>query len=94
MHVNIKKLKENATIPTKGSRYCAGYDLYSCLLEPVTIQPGETAKIPTGLAVEIPQGLLRCITTAIKALSSTPKSGLLSWLLFRSWKLILLRLTI
>ena len=56
MNVNIKKLKENATIPTRGSRYCAGYDLYSCLLEPVTIQPGETAKIPTGLAVEIPKG--------------------------------------
>jgi dUTP pyrophosphatase len=56
MQVNIKKLRENAKIPTRGSEYAAGYDLYACLDEPVVIRPGETVKIPTGIAVEIPEG--------------------------------------
>lgn len=56
MQINIKKLKENATIPTSGSKYAAGYDLYACIDEPITIKPHETAKIGTGLAMEIPEG--------------------------------------
>lgn len=56
MKVNIKKLKENAVIPTYGSEYAAGADLYACLEQDVTIESGETALIGTGLAVEIPEG--------------------------------------
>lgn len=56
MQINIKKLKENATIPTSGSKYAAGYDLYACINEPVVIKPHETLKIGTGLAMEIPEG--------------------------------------
>lgn len=54
--VSVKKLNPNATIPTYGSAEAAGADLYACLSEPVTIQPGETAWIPTGLALEVPKG--------------------------------------
>lgn len=54
--VNIKKLKENAVIPTYGSEYAAGADLYACLEETVTIKPGETYLIKTGIAMEIPEG--------------------------------------
>ena len=54
--MNIKKLKENATIPTYGSEYAAGADLYACIDEAVTINPGETAFIGTGIAMEIPMG--------------------------------------
>ena len=54
--VNIKKLNENATIPTYGSEYAAGADLYACIPEAITIQPGETKLIPTGLAMELPIG--------------------------------------
>lgn len=54
--VRVKKLNPNATIPTYGSAEAAGADLYACLSEPVTIQPGETAWIPTGLALEVPKG--------------------------------------
>ena len=54
--INVKKLKTNATIPTLGSKWAAGSDLYACLDTPVTIKPGETAFIGTGLAVEIPEG--------------------------------------
>ena len=55
-NMNIKKLKENATIPTYGSEYAAGADLYACVDENVTIRPHETKMIPTGLAMEIPVG--------------------------------------
>lgn len=53
-NVNIKKLKPNAIIPTYGTEYAAGADLYACLDEAVTINPGETEFIKTGLAIEIP----------------------------------------
>lgn len=54
--VRIKKLRENAVIPTYGSDFAAGADLYAAIDEPVTIEPGETKFIPTGLAFEIPEG--------------------------------------
>lgn len=54
--VNIKKLNEQATIPTYGTKYSAGADLYACLDEAVTIEPGETFLVKTGLAMEIPVG--------------------------------------
>ena len=49
--MNIKKLNKKATIPTYGSQYAAGADLYACIDEPITLQPGETAFIGTGIAM-------------------------------------------
>lgn len=54
--VAVKKLKENAVLPVYGSAYAAGADLYAAIDEDVCILPGETRLIPTGLAMEIPQG--------------------------------------
>lgn len=54
--VNLKKLREHAMIPTYGSSYAAGADLYACLEENIIIQAGETVFIPTGIAMEIPVG--------------------------------------
>ena len=54
--IPVKKLKANAILPTYGSACAAGADLYACLDNPVSIAPGETAFIPTGLAMEIPVG--------------------------------------
>ncbi len=54
--VRIKKLRENAIVPTYGSEEAAGADLYAAVEEAVTIEPGETKLIPTGLAFEIPTG--------------------------------------
>lgn len=54
--VNIKKLKETAILPTYGSDYAAGADLYACMEEAVTIEPGATEFIKTGIALEIPAG--------------------------------------
>lgn len=54
--IRVKRMKENAIMPTYGSAEAAGADLYACLSEPVTIQPGESVFIPTGLAMELPRG--------------------------------------
>ena len=54
--VRIKKLNDNAIIPTYGTEFSAGADLYACIDETVTLAPGETRLINTGLAMEIPVG--------------------------------------
>lgn len=54
--IRVKKLKETAIMPTYGSAEAAGADLYACLAAPVTIQPGESVFVPTGLAMELPRG--------------------------------------
>lgn len=59
--IAVKKLRANAQLPAYGSKGAAGADLYACLEEAVTIAPGETAFIPTGLAMEIPFGYVGLI---------------------------------
>ena len=54
--IAVKKLRPNAVLPTYGTASAAGADLYACLEKPLTIAPGETVLIPTGLAMEIPVG--------------------------------------
>lgn len=56
MKIPVKKLKSHAILPTYGSPEAAGADLYACLEESVTVAPGKTVFIPTGLAMEIPRG--------------------------------------
>ena len=53
---DIKLLSDTATLPTRGSKYAAGYDLYANIDESYTIMPHSTVKIPTGIAVELPEG--------------------------------------
>ncbi len=54
--IAVKKLSPNAILPTYGSVEAAGADLYACLEADVTINPGKTAWIPTGIAMEVPKG--------------------------------------
>lgn len=56
MQVAIKKLSEKAILPSYGSEYAAGADLYACLDGETTINPHETVLIPTGIAIELPVG--------------------------------------
>ena len=56
MKIELKRLTETATIPTRGSEYAAGYDLYADLNETVEVGAHETKLIPTGIAVCIPDG--------------------------------------
>ena len=59
--MNIKKLNDKAIVPTYGSAYAAGADLYACEGSEVTIGAGETRLIHTGIAMEIPEGLVGLI---------------------------------
>ncbi len=56
MVVKIKKLSDSATMPTRGSLAAAGYDLYANVESDTVIAPHTTAKIGTGLSMEIPDG--------------------------------------
>ncbi len=59
--IEIKKINPHAILPTYGSAYAAGADLYALSEETVTIQPGETKLIHTGLSFAIPEGLVGLI---------------------------------
>lgn len=61
MNVAVKKLRSDAILPTYGSEEAAGADLYACIDAPVTIDPGQTVLIPTGLAMELPKGYVGLI---------------------------------
>ena len=52
--IRVKMLREGARLPSYGTEQAAGADLYACLEEAVTIAPGETKFIPTGIALEVP----------------------------------------
>lgn len=54
--VRIKKLNTQAVVPSYGTAFAAGADLYACLETPVTIEPGETFLVHTGISMEIPEG--------------------------------------
>ena len=56
MKINIKKLDENAKIPTYGTDFSAGADLYALADSQVTVGGGETVLMHTGIAMEIPTG--------------------------------------
>lgn len=62
MKIKIKKLNDNAVIPTQGSEYAAGVDLYAVPPTMTThISAGRTEKINTGICIEIPNGYFGAI---------------------------------
>ena len=56
MELKIKKMRDNAIIPTRGDSEAAAIDLYACMDDSVTILPGRTAWIPSGIACDFPNG--------------------------------------
>lgn len=54
--IKVKKLDEKAVLPTYGSEYAAGADLYALSDGDITIEPGQTVLVHTGLSMEIPEG--------------------------------------
>ena len=54
--IKVKRLRPDAALPTYGSAEAAGADLYACLESDIVIEPGMTAFIPTGFAMELPRG--------------------------------------
>ena len=59
--MKIKKLKPNAILPTLGTEGAAAYDLYACIEDPVTIEPGKAVMIGTGLAIQPNEGMAALI---------------------------------
>ncbi len=54
MELLIQKRNEKAILPQYATPGAAGMDLHACLDEPLVLQPGERAKVPTGLAIALP----------------------------------------
>ena len=54
--LHVKLLKKNAKLPENQTSGSAGYDLSACIKEPVTIKPGQTHMIGTGVAIALPPG--------------------------------------
>ncbi|MBQ8182420.1 MAG: dUTP diphosphatase [Clostridia bacterium] len=52
--LKIKKVRENAVVPGRATSGSAGLDLCACVDEPVTLESGATAVIPTGIAIALP----------------------------------------
>lgn len=61
MKLQLKKLRDTAQIPTRGSASAAGYDLYACTDGDVVIAPGASARIGTGLSIAVPDGYFGAI---------------------------------
>ena len=60
-NIPVKVLNENAHLPTRGSEYAAGYDLYAATDKEIRIPPHSTNKIGTGLSFELPKGTFAAI---------------------------------
>lgn len=58
LKIRVKKVSprigKELPLPSYATPGSAGMDLRACLEEPVTIMPGKRAKIPTGIAIQIP----------------------------------------
>lgn len=54
--VKVKKLDDRAVVPKMATEGSAAADLYACIDGPVTVGPGMTEMIPTGIAVAVPEG--------------------------------------
>jgi dUTP pyrophosphatase len=61
MEIKIKKLSENAVLPTYGTQFSAGADLYALTENDIVIAPGETATVHTGISMAIPENTVGLI---------------------------------
>ena len=61
MNVKLKRLNEGAILPTYGSEFSAGADLYACIDSDIEIKPNQTVFIGTGLAMELPCGYVALV---------------------------------
>lgn len=82
MEVRVRAVRSDATVPRYMSAGAAGADLTACLPAPVTIAPGESRGLPTGVALEIPAGFagLVCARSGLatqRGLAPTNKVGVI-----------------
>lgn len=53
-YLKIKKVREGAIVPKRATQGSAGVDLYACVDEPITVESGSLIRVPTGIAIELP----------------------------------------
>ncbi len=78
MELKIKKVRENAKLPTRATEGSAGMDLYACISEPITLKKGDTAIIPTGIAIGLDNKNLCAFVYARSGLAIKHGIGLLN----------------
>ena len=76
--LKIRKVSENAIIPKRATGGSAGLDLCACIDAPITLNGGETALIPTGLAIELPSAEYGAFVFARSGLAIKRGIGLLN----------------
>lgn len=76
--LKIKKVQKNAVIPKRATEGSAGLDLCACIDAPLTLSSGDTALIPTGLAIELPSSQYGAFVFARSGLSIKHGIGLLN----------------
>ena len=76
--LKIRKVSENAVIPKRATGGSAGLDLCACIDKPITLNGGETALIPTGLAIELPSAEYGAFVFARSGLAIKRGIGLLN----------------
>ena len=76
--LKIRKVSENAIIPKRATGGSAGLDLCACIDAPITLNGGETALIPTGLAIELPSAEYGAFVFARSGLAIKHGIGLLN----------------
>ena len=76
--LKIRKVSENAVIPKRATGGSAGLDLCACIDAPITLNGGETALIPTGLAIELPSAEYGAFVFARSGLAIKHGIGLLN----------------
>lgn len=54
--LRVYKMRADAVVPRYKTSGAAGMDLAACLASPLTITPGGTARVPTGLRIALPAG--------------------------------------
>lgn len=76
--LKIRKVSENAVIPKRATGGSAGLDLCACIDAPLTLKGGETALVPTGLAIELPSADYGAFVFARSGLAIKHGIGLLN----------------
>ena len=82
--VKCIKLRENAVIPSHESLGAAGCDLSAAIDKSIMIAPHQTVKIPTGLAMELPEGTFGAVyarsgIATKEGLAPANKVGVIDW---------------
>lgn len=76
--LRVKKVRDNAKLPTRATEGSAGFDLYACIDKPILLKGGDTAVIPTGIAIALNDNNLAAFIHARSGLAIKHGIGLLN----------------